>query len=125
MPIGTAVYAARGGMVFEIAADFYESGTDLSLDGPRANFVRILHEDGTMAVYAHLNWNTIRVRPGDQVERGEYLADSGNTGFSTGPHLHFDVQRNNGRELISVPFEFAGRTGTPLAPQESVYLTAY
>lgn len=114
MPIGTDVFAAREGVVIEVASDFFESGTDLALDGPRANIVRVLHDDGTMALYVHLNWNTIRVVPGQEVRRGEYLADSGNTGFSTGPHLHFVVQRNDGGSLVSVPLQFADATGAPL-----------
>lgn len=84
MPVGTGVYAARSGIVIEVASDFFQSGTDLTVDGPRANVVRVHHDDGTMSLYAHLNWNLIRVVPGQRVERGEYLADSGNTGFSTG-----------------------------------------
>lgn len=111
MPIGTDVFAARDGVVIEVASDFFESGTNLGLDGPRANIVRVLHDDGTMALYVHLNWNTIRVVPGQRVRRGEYLADSGNTGFSTGPHLHFVVQRNEGGALVAVPIEFAGANG--------------
>jgi murein DD-endopeptidase MepM/ murein hydrolase activator NlpD len=55
-----------------------------------------------------LSWNSIRVVPGQRVERGEYLADSGNTGFTTGPHLHFVVQRNGGGRILSVPVEFTG-----------------
>ena len=98
----------------EVASDFFESGTDFAVDGPRANIVRVLHDDGTMALYVHLNWNTIRVVPGQEVRRGEYLADSGNTGFSTGPHLHFVVQRNEGGSLVSVPLQFADATGAPL-----------
>ncbi len=108
MPIGSGVYAARGGVVLDVASRFFRSGTNLERDGPRANVVRVLHDDGTMAVYAHLNWNSIRVVPGQTVERGEFLAASGNTGFSTGPHLHFVVQRNAGGRLVSVPVRFAG-----------------
>ena len=76
--------------------------------------MRVLHDDGTMALYVHLNWNTIRVVPGQRVRRGEYLADSGNTGFSTGPHLHFVVQRNEGGALVAVPLEFAGADRRPV-----------
>jgi murein DD-endopeptidase MepM/ murein hydrolase activator NlpD len=112
MPIGTDVFAARDGVVIEVASDFFESGTDYEVDGPRANVVRVLHDDGTMGLYVHLNWNTIRVVPGQRVRRGEYLADSGNTGFSTGPHLHFVVQRNEGGALVAVPLEF----GSPAGP---------
>jgi murein DD-endopeptidase MepM/ murein hydrolase activator NlpD len=114
MPIGSGVYAARAGVVVDVAGDFFDAGIDPVTDGPRANRVRVLHEDGTMALYAHLNWNSIRVVPGQRVARGEYLADSGNTGFSTGPHLHFVVQRNRGGALESVPVEFAGAGGQAL-----------
>ena len=82
MPIGTDVMAARGGVVFDVAARNFSGGLDPARDGPKANVVRILHDDGTYAIYAHLNWNSIRVRVGDVVERGEYIADSGNTGRS-------------------------------------------
>ena len=108
MPIGTGVYAAREGIVIETEADFFESGQDLDTDGSRANLVRVLHDDGTMALYAHLSLNSIRVVPGQRVARGEYLADSGNTGYSSGPHLHFAVQKNREGAIVSLPVEFAG-----------------
>lgn len=124
MPIGTDVFAAREGVVIEVASDFFEAGTDYEVDGPRANIVRILHDDGTMGLYVHLNWNTIRVVPGQHVGRGEYLADSGNTGFSTGPHLHFVVQRNEGGALVAVPLEFASASG-PITLVTGETYTAY
>ena len=114
MPVGTQVFAAREGVVIDVASGFFEHGTDLHVDGPRANIVRMLHDDGTMSLYGHLNWNSIRVVPGQHLARGEYLADSGNTGFTTGPHLHFVVQRNRGGALVSVPVEFAGPGGAPI-----------
>jgi len=125
MPVGTGVYSARGGVVIEVASDFFRSGTDMSTDGPRANVVRVLHDDGTMSLYAHLNWNSIRVVPGQRVQRGEYLADSGNTGFSTGPHLHFAVQRNTGGAIISIPIQFEGQNGRGIVPRTGDEPTAY
>jgi len=125
MPIGTNVVAARGGTVVEVASSNFRGGTELSMDDAKANLVRILHDDGTFAVYAHLNWNTIRVQPGDEVERGEYIADSGNTGFSSGPHLHFVVMRNRGLRLESVPVVFEGPNSSIIAPVTGLQLTAY
>ena len=125
MPIGTQVFAARGGTVIDVASDFHDSGLDPEVNGPRANIIRVLHDDGTMSLYAHLNWNSIRVIPGQHVQRGEYLADSGNTGFTTGPHLHFAVQRNREGTLVSVPVEFASADGRPLAVRTGQRYTAY
>jgi murein DD-endopeptidase MepM/ murein hydrolase activator NlpD len=125
MPVGTNIYAARAGIVFEVASTNFRGGIDPQRDGASANLVRILHDDGTYGVYAHLNWNTIRVRPGDVVSRGEYIADSGNTGFSTGPHLHFAVLRNAGMRPESVPFTIEGPNRSAVVPQMGTALTAY
>lgn len=125
MPIGTNIFAARGGTVFAVASRNYRGGLDTTRHGAGANVVQILHDDGTFAVYAHLNRSSIRVRPGDRVSRGEYIADSGNTGFSTGPHLHFAVIRNAGMRLESVPVSFEGRNATSVVPATGQVLTAY
>jgi len=125
MPVGTGVYAARGGTVFEVAATNFRGGLDPVRDAAAANLVRILHDDGTYAEYAHLNWNSIRVKPGDAVSRGEYIADSGNTGFSSGPHLHFAVIRNTGLRVESVPVVFEGVNGSEVVPETGLRLTAY
>ena len=124
MPVGTQIYAARGGTVIEVAARFFE-GNDDPKNAARANLVRILHPDGTMAIYAHLQWDSIRVRPGQIVKRGQYIANSGNTGFTTGPHLHFAVQKNSGLTMASLPVEFAGPAGSRVTPQDGDLLIAY
>lgn len=124
MPVGTQIYAARGGTVIEVASQFFEGGSDPG-NARNANIVRVLHPDGTMAIYAHLNWDSIRVKPGKVVRRGEYIADSGNTGFTTGPHLHFAVQHNAGLHLEALPIEFSGQAGARVEPKTGEMLTAY
>lgn len=125
MPIGTDVVAAREGLVFAVASTNFRSGLNPEIDGPAANVVRILHDDGTYAIYAHLNTNSIRVKPGDYVQRGQYIADSGNTGFSSGPHLHFAVVRNIGLNIASVPVTFLGPNSDNIVPASGNVLTAY
>jgi len=125
LPIGTDIFAARGGIGFDVASKNCQGGLDLVKDAPLANIVKILHDDGTYALYAHLNWNSIRVKPGDSVQRGEYIADSGNTGFSSGPHLHFAVLKNAGMWLESVPIEFMGANSEAVVPVTGKSLTAY
>ena len=125
MPIGTDIYAARGGVVFDVASTNFRGGLDPAKDLPAANLIRILHDDGTIAIYAHLNWNTIRVQPGDRVKRGEYIADSGNTGFSSGPHLHFVVLQNRGLRLESLPVAFDAPNGTTTTAKSGAMLSAY
>ncbi|MDF9618913.1 M23 family metallopeptidase [Pseudomonas entomophila] len=101
MPEGTPIIAARGGVVVKIENSQSGRGTN-----PSGNFVRILHPDGTMGVYLHLMRGSVVVAEGQRVVLGQALAKSGNTGNSTGPHLHFVVQRNVGLALESIPFQF-------------------
>jgi len=119
MPEGTPVLAARDGVVMTVDNDFFGAGLDMKKYGDRANNVRIVHADGTMAVYAHLQVESVRVHVGDKVRAGQPLALSGDTGYTSGPHLHFCVQRNEDMELVSVPFQFSGAQGafTPEAGQ--------
>ena len=104
---------------------FTKGGPDAVQYANLANLVRILHDDGTFAVYAHLNRNSIRVQPGDRVEAGEYIADSGNSGFSSGPHLHFAVERNMGMRIDSVPVSFRDANGRPVRASTGEILTAH
>lgn len=121
-PQGTPVYAARGGVVMDTARHFRRAGDNLEYFGPRANFVRILHDDGSMALYAHLDYGGVSVRDGQRVKRGQRIGRSGNTGFSTGPHLHFVVQVNRSGSLESVPFEFEMPAGRSTKPEKGLVL---
>ncbi|MCR4507989.1 peptidoglycan DD-metalloendopeptidase family protein [Pseudomonas sp. 32.2.56] len=102
MPEGTPIVAARGGVV--VKTENQQSGRG---NNPSGNYVRILHDDGTMGVYLHLMQGSVAVTEGSHVVAGAFLARSGNTGNSTGPHLHFVVQRNVGLALESIPFDFS------------------
>ena len=97
-PPGTTVLAAREGVVMQVEMHGADAGHG------RANLVRILHDDGGMAVYAHLQPGGALVRPGQHVRRGQPIAVSGSSGASTGPHLHFAVQANRGMHLESLRF---------------------
>jgi len=108
---GTPVLAARAGRVMQVQGNFHENGRDPSRDRERANFIRVLHEDGSMAVYAHLQANGVLVRGGQRVEAGQRIGLSGNTGYSTAPHLHFVVQANRGMQLRSVPVRIVAPQG--------------
>ena len=80
VPIGTPVYAATDGTIEKV--------------GPYAsygNYVRIEHGDGLATAYGHLSRFAPGIKPGVHVAQGQLVAFSGNTGRSTGPHLHFEV----------------------------------
>lgn len=111
VPIGTPVLAARAGTVMETIANYDHGGQDARRYASRANFIRILHDDGSMGLYAHLKENGALVAPGDRVGLGDVIGYSGNTGFSSGPHLHFVLQINTGMRLVSIPFRMVGPNG--------------
>ena len=122
MPEGAPVHAVRDGVVMDIEEDFNKGGTDVEKYADKANHVRVLHEDGTMALYAHLALASVIVRPGAKVRAGQFLARSGNTGFSSGPHLHFAIQQNVGMKLVSLPFEFRLANGGSAAPEQGKFV---
>ena len=80
---------------------------------PAGVLVEIMNADGSMALYAHLAENGALVHQGQQVEVGQRIGLSGNTGYSTAPHLHFAVQVNRGMQLVSIPFRMRGLVAPP------------
>ena len=112
---GTLVTAARDGVVIDVVDTFTVGRPDPSLSD-KANFVGIMHADRSVAYYVHLAPGRVLVRPGQQVLAGAAIAYSGNTGYSFGPHLHFDVRRaaisGQGEVIqLSVPVDFYQRDG--------------
>ncbi len=92
MRIGTPVHAARSGVVARIE-ESHSIGCWDDECSQYANFIVILHPDGTTGEYYHLKKNGVLVRVGDSVARGQKIGLSGNTGHTTMPHLHFGVYR--------------------------------
>ena len=115
---GTPVLAARDGTVMMVDSDFDKAGLNREKFVERANAIRIVHDDGTMAVYGHLKLDGQLVRPGQRVRAGQRIGYSGNTGYTGGPHLHFCVQVNRGFDLESIPFRMQGPAGPVTIPDE-------
>lgn len=90
-PVGTPIYAVMAGTVID--------------SGPASgfgNWIRILHDDGTVTVYGHMV--SLDVSVGQRVEAGQKIAGMGNEGFSTGSHLHFEVRPGGGAAIDPVPW---------------------
>jgi murein DD-endopeptidase MepM/ murein hydrolase activator NlpD len=106
MPLGTPVCAARGGTVVGVKDDSNVGGDDSKYDWD-ANYVLIRHSDGTLGQYVHLLQGGTKLKVGQQVQIGEILGLSGNTGHSTGPHLHFSVfKARDGKHRQTIPVRF-------------------
>lgn len=125
MPEGSEVHAARAGVVMSLENDYFKGGTDKQAYKSRANSIRILHDDGSIAVYAHLQVDRAQVYAGLRVKAGQLIAYSGNTGFSSGPHLHFAVQVNQGMSLVAVPFKFTDNQGRVSEPRTGQWLSGF
>ncbi len=127
MPEGTPILAARDGVVIDTEADETDGGQTPDML-TKANAVRILHEDGTTATYAHLAHGGVFVYAGQRVSAGSRIGLAGSTGYSSGPHLHFAVQkvqkvgeRAGGDSLSSVSLPFRFRVGNPPVSFEPRY----
>ncbi|MDZ7659629.1 M23 family metallopeptidase [Fodinibius sp.] len=101
MPKNSLISAARGGTVGFVSANNKEGG-DKEDYLKQANKIMICHDDGTVGVYAHLRYKGAIVNIGEKVYAGEIIGFSGNTGYSTTPHLHFVVLAGS----KSVPVKF-------------------
>lgn len=105
MPKGTKVCAAREGIVIDVKENSGRGCNSRRCLG-FANYITILHDDGSMANYAHLQKHGSLVEVGERVEKGQEIGLSGNTGWTTGPHLHFVVYTPTKESRRTIPTKF-------------------
>lgn len=94
VPVGSYVRASAAGRVEQVGEE-----------AEYGKFVRIRHENDIHSLYAHMAWTFVTA--GDTVEAGEVIALSGNTGRSSAPHLHLEIERS-GTSLDPLPFVSGG-----------------
>lgn len=101
----TPVHAARGGKVVKVV-DIHDRGCPNASCTKYNNYILIEHSDGSYADYAHLKKNGAVVKPGAEVRQGDLIGYSGDTGWATGPHLHFAVfiPTVNNRKTVATKF---------------------
>jgi murein DD-endopeptidase MepM/ murein hydrolase activator NlpD len=106
--LGTSVYSMRSGRVISMEDRYPDSGGDASKSN-MVNYVLIEHDGGYRSAYLHLQQNfknKVNLKVGDTVNAGQLIGYSGNSGYSTGPHLHVEVHKptNNVYFGQTVPF---------------------
>lgn len=108
MPIGDTICAARSGYIAGVIDNFDKNGKDVTFRD-YANFITVYHDDGTFSQYVHLKKNGSLVQQNQRVEQGEPIGLSGNTGWSTEPHLHFAVFKSIPKAFESIPIILNGK----------------
>ena len=96
-PIGSPVFAAKSGTV--------KYATQV---GGYGNAIQLDHGNGVTTLYGHLD--KYGVKAGQKVQGGQKIAESGNTGVSSGPHLHFEIAKNGVRDNPVKHLKFTGKT---------------
>lgn len=111
MPVGDPVVGARSGTVVAVVDRFDDTGYNPDSE---LNYLVVQHLDGTAALYAHLQKNSALVSIGEEVVGGQWLANSGNSGFTdNNPHLHFELYRRFPYHWLddSIPVTFRNAGG--------------
>jgi len=117
MPLGTEILNVRAGEVVELREHF----ADDDRTGGHENMVSLRHEDGTISIYMHLQYQGVAVEMGDTVPQGALLGWSGKSGDPAGiPHLHFQICLRSGlcsytTQEITLPVNFRNAQGNHTA----------
>lgn len=110
---GNSVLAAREGVVSNLE-DNNSKGGPFKKYSNKGNYVIIMHSDGTYAAYWHLSHKKVFVKKGDVVQKGQLIGLSGNTGYSSSAHLHFDVYYMKNNVKLTIPTKFQTSKGVEL-----------
>lgn len=98
------VVAHSAGVVVGVRTDINYNTS--SAGGPKiyGNYVKIRHDNGMYTFYAHLKYGSVTVKLNQRVEKGEVIGYMGNTGYSFGAHLHFEVRNSNNVQIDPTPY---------------------
>lgn len=126
MPEGSEVVAARDGIVIKVVQNNNESCMQEECKKFN-NYLSVYHSDGTFADYVHLRMNGAKFKVGDKVRKGESIAYSGNTGWSSGPHLHFvcSLPSFEKRPTIKTKFKINDEFPSIYLQEKKLYLKEY
>ena len=121
MAVGTPVYAAREDIIYSSKEDSDEGGPWPSYQN-KANYIIVMHDDGSFGCYWHLQKNGVVVNKG-RIAKGQLIGFSGRTGFVLRPHLHFAVKRKLTYDKDSfVRTKFRTTNGAQLLNKGEVYI---
>lgn len=124
MKTATKIYASREGVVVKTKENSNKGGYDKKF-ASSGNYITIEHSDTTFATYYHLKKNGVVVKVGDKVRRGAFIGYSGNTGYSSGPHLHFAIfKASDATKTRSIPIKLLSEKGIISIPKKGVSYTA-
>jgi murein DD-endopeptidase MepM/ murein hydrolase activator NlpD len=124
LPVGTPVHAARSGIVARKEERWDHGCWDQACDR-FANFIVVLHDDGTTGEYYHLQQDGALVEVGERVAAGQQIGLSGDTGRSAEPHLHFAVYHaTRSGHSQSIPISFLTAGGIVYEPRNGHYYSA-
>lgn len=120
VPVGTPIYAAREGIIVGS-----EGRSNVGGGSPEyrqyANYIIVEHGDGTLGNYYHLKQGGAVAAVGQRVVKGDLIGYSGNTGYSSGPHLHFSVSKVDPismRRAMNLPIKMETLQGIVTLPRK-------
>lgn len=104
-PVSTPILAVADGTVVEVKQDNVVSGIHAS-NLYKWNSIMLKLDDGQFVEYVHIETNSVMVKVGDRVQRGQHICNSGDVGFCPRPHLHIQMHNSDKKDAPTIPFGF-------------------